>query len=93
MKAASETGAPVMRPMFFDFPEDKVCWETEDQDILVAPVMEMGQRERSVYLPAGLKWKDLNNGAVYEGGQTVMAAAPLDEIPLFAREGKEITIA
>lgn len=45
MKAASKTGAPVMRPLFFDFPEDPVCWETEDcylfgPDLLVAPVME-----------------------------------------------------
>lgn len=51
MKAASETGAPVMRPLFFDFPEDPVCWETEDcymfgPDLLVAPVMEEGARTR-----------------------------------------------
>ena len=30
MRAASETGAPVMRPLFYDFPEDEHCWEVED---------------------------------------------------------------
>ena len=53
MKTASETGAPVMRPLFYDFPEDKTCWETEDAymfgpDLLVAPVMEAGATTRTI---------------------------------------------
>lgn len=92
MKAASETGAPVMRPLFFDFPEDPVCWETEDcymfgPDLLVAPVMEEGARTRTVYLPAGTRWKDAYTGKTYEGGQTVETEAPLDIIPVMMREG------
>lgn len=97
MREASESGAPVMRPMFFDFPEDKVCWETEDQymfgpDLLVAPVMEMGMRSRSVYLPKGLKWTEAKSGKVYEGGQRVEADAPVDVIPVFVREGRTYEI-
>ena len=97
MKQASETGAPIMRPMFFDFPEDKTCWETEDQymfgpDVLVAPVMEMGERTRSVYLPAGLSWTEAKTGRVYAGGSRVTVDAPLSVIPVFVREGKEIPI-
>lgn len=97
MREASESGAPVMRPMFFDFPEDKVCWETEDQymfgpDLLVAPVMEMGMRSRSVYLPGGLKWTEAKSGKVYEGGQRVEADAPVDVIPVFVREGRSYEI-
>ena len=97
MKQASETGAPVMRPMFFDFPEDKVCWETEDQymfgpDVLVAPVMEMGARQRSVYLPAGLSWTEAKTGKCYPGGSRVTVDAPLSVIPVFVREGKQIPI-
>lgn len=92
MRAASETGAPVMRPLFFDFPEDPVCWETEDcymfgPDLLVAPVMEEGARTRSLYLPAGTSWKDAYTGKTYEGGQTVQVEAPLDVIPVMMREG------
>lgn len=97
MKQASETGAPVMRPMFFDFPEDKVCWETEDQymfgpDVLVAPIMEMGARQRSVYLPAGLSWTEAKTGRCYPGGSRVTVDAPLSVIPVFVREGKQIPI-
>ena len=97
MKQASLTGAPVMRPLFFDFDGDKTAWETEDEymfgpDILVAPIMEEKVTQRSVYLPAGATWMDANTGEVYEGGQRVMVPAPLDIIPVFFRDGKKYDI-
>lgn len=93
MQAASDTGAPVMRPLFYDFPEDKKCWETEDSymfgpDLLVSPVMEAGVTKRSVYLPAGATWKDAYTGKVYEGGQTITVPAPIDIIPVMIRDEK-----
>lgn len=92
MKEASETGAPVMRPLFFDFPEDKTCWETEDcymfgPDLLVAPVMEEGARTRKIYLPEGTRWVDAYTQDIYDGGQTVEVEAPLEIIPVMMREG------
>ena len=97
MRRASETGEPVMRPLFFDFPEDQKAWETEDaymfgKDLLVAPVMEAGVSERAVYLPAGTRWKESATGRIYEGGETVSASAPIDIIPVFIREGADISI-
>ena len=97
MKAASESGAPVMRPLFYDFPEDKDSWEIEDaymfgSDLLVAPVMEEGVTERSVYLPKGAAWKDAYTKKTYEGGQRVTVPAPIDIIPVFMRDGKEFEI-
>ncbi len=97
MKETSENGTPIMRPMFYDFYEDKKTWETEDQymfgpDILVAPVMEEGVSERSVYLPAGETWTECYTGKKYEGGQTVTAAAPIDIIPVFTRGEKTYKI-
>ena len=94
MKEAHETGAPVMRTMFYEFPEDAACWDKEDQymfgpDLLVAPIFEAKVSERKVYLPAGERWRDTGSGTVYEGGQTVTVAAPLDVIPVFCREGKD----
>ncbi len=94
MQKASNTGEPVMRPLFFDFHEDKKAWEIEDaymfgSDILVAPVMEAGVDSREVYLPAGCKWTESYTGTVYEGGQTVNAKAPIDIIPVFIRENCE----
>lgn len=90
MEAASKTGEPVMRPLFFDFPEDKHAWEVEDaymfgKDVLVAPVMEAGMSEREVYLPSGAEWTEVSTGRKYAGGQTVMADAPIDVIPVFTR--------
>ena len=97
MKAASEKGAPVMRPLFFDFPEDEKCWAVEDAymfgpDILVAPVMEEGARERTLYLPAGCQWTDANTKKVYEGGTQITVPAPLDIIPVMVREGRDYPI-
>ena len=97
MKAASESGAPVMRPLFYDFPEDKDSWEIEDAymfgpDLLVAPVMEEGVTERSVYLPKGAAWKDAYTKKTYEGGQRVTVPAPIDIIPVFMRDRKEFEI-
>ncbi len=92
MKQAHEKGSPVMRPLFYDFPQDQNAWEKEDAylfgpDLLVAPVLYEGQREREVYLPAGSSWTGYWTGETYEGGQTVKVQAPLEQIPLFMRDG------
>ena len=97
MRAASECGAPVMRPLFYDFPEDKTCWEIEDSymfgpDLLVSPVMSAGAVEREVYLPAGSKWTDAYTKKVYDGGQRVTVPAPIDIIPVMVRDGKAYEI-
>ncbi|MBP3595338.1 MAG: glycoside hydrolase family 31 protein [Lachnospiraceae bacterium] len=97
MKETSENGTPIMRPMFYDFYEDKKTWETENQymfgpDLLVAPVLEEGVSSRTVYLPAGETWTECYTGKKYEGGQTVTAAAPIDIIPVFTRGEKTYKI-
>lgn len=97
MDLASSKGTPVMRPLFFDFYNDKMAWETEDEymfgpDILVAPVMEEGMTERSVYLPAGATWTDAHTKKQYQGGQRVTVPAPIDIIPVFVRDGKELNV-
>jgi alpha-D-xyloside xylohydrolase len=86
---ASENGSPLIRTMFYEFPDDEKCWELEDQYMfgekyLVAPIFALGQRERSVYLPCG-KWKLTSDGTEYEGGQTVTVAAPLEYMPVFEK--------
>lgn len=88
-KEASENGAPLIRTMFFEFPEDAKCWELQDQYMfgskyLVAPIFHLNEFEREVYLPAGT-WKDTRDGKEYQGGQTVRAAAPIDSIPVFEK--------
>jgi alpha-D-xyloside xylohydrolase len=97
MRAAHERGAPVMRPLFYDFPKDEASWEVEDEymlgpDLLVAPILEAGRREREVYLPAGARWANALSGGAFEGGHRIAAKAPLDVIPLFIRDGKKLPI-
>ncbi|GEP64143.1 glycosyl hydrolase [Clostridium beijerinckii] len=94
MEEAHKKGTPVMRPMFYDFPEDKLCWDNESQymfgpNILVAPIMEKGQTEREVYLPSGSNWTNAWTKEKMEGGQTILVDAPIDQIPLFLRDYKE----
>jgi hypothetical protein len=73
---------------FFDYPEDPEAWAVEDEylfcDLLVAPVLAPSLRSRMVYLPEG-RWKNLYDGSLLEGGQTVECAAPLDRIPVFEK--------
>ena len=97
MADAHGQGAPVMRPMFYDFPAESAAWEVADQymlgpDLLVAPVMEEGVRSRTVWLPAGCGWRDARTGERFSGGQTATVPAPLDVIPVFVREGSDIRV-
>ena len=97
MREAADNGAPVMRPLFFGFPQDKKAASVEDAylfgaDVLVAPVMELGVRQREVYLPEGAVWIEAATGKQYEGGQIVMADAPLAVIPVFVRKGADVTV-
>lgn len=89
MKEAHETGAPLLRTMFYEFPNDSKCWRLEDQYMfgdkyLVAPILAAGLTEREVYLPAGV-WKNINDGTQYEGAQIITSPAPLDAIPVFEK--------
>ena len=97
MKLASTKGTPPMRPLFFDFPDDKNCNDIDDQflfgpDLLVAPVLNSGATKRKVYLPAGANWTDAWTGKKFKGGQTIVAAAPLEKIPLYLRNGRKLPI-
>jgi len=90
MTEASATGAPPMRPFFFEFPEDETAWSVSDAylfgpDLLVAPVQYQGETSRLVYLPEGASWRDAWTDQRYEGGQWITANAPLERIPLFLR--------
>lgn len=90
MRKAHERGTPVMRPLFYDFPKDERCWNVDDAymfgpDYLVAPITELGQRSRSVYLPEGADWKEMETGKKWEGGQAVTVDAPIDIIPVLIR--------
>ncbi len=89
--AAAETGAPVQRPLVFDHQDDAAVRDVDDQyllgrDLLVAPVVAAGTTHRHVYLPAG-EWFDRHTGELLRGPGFVLAATPMDRIPLYVRAG------
>jgi len=97
MRAAHEKGTPVIRPLFYDFHEDKTAWQVDDQymfgpDVLVAPILYPNMERREVYLPEGTEWKNAWTGEEFQGGQTIEVEAPIDIIPLFLRKGAELPI-
>ncbi len=90
MKEAHEKGTPVIRTLFYEFPEDAVCWEVEDEymygdQVLVAPILEAGMKKRNVYLPAGCRWKAGEMDVNREGGQWIEVEVTLDSMPVFVR--------
>lgn len=94
MKRAHEKGTPVIRPYFYDYPEDERAWEIDDaycfgSDIIVAPVLEQGAEKRKVYLPGTEKWKYLWADECYDGGKEIVVSAPLEKIPVFIRIGSK----
>lgn len=94
MDIASENGTPIMRPMFYDFSDDSVCYGLDDQymfgsDILFAPILDEGQTERDVYLPNG-KWIRTTDKKVYDGGRYVHCTANIDEFIAFVKADAEV---
>ncbi len=98
MRSAWDTGAPIVRPLVYNYPEDRHTWgeETKYQfmlgdDFLVAPVynsMKLNKGwKKDIYLPEG-QWIDYNDGRRIEGPTTI-AAYPIDlsKIPVFVKAG------
>lgn len=89
------TGAPVMRPLWYEFPNDKQSYVINDEfmigsDVLVAPVVKEGMRTRGIYLPVGADWIDWWTGTRIESGKIHYLQTPLDRLPIFVRVGAVI---
>ena len=92
-----QTGAPFMRALFMDFPNDPNVAGIPDEYMfgpafLVAPVTEQGATHRKVYLPAGCDWYNYWTNERIQGGQTITVDAPIDIIPLFVRAGSIVPL-
>jgi alpha-D-xyloside xylohydrolase len=91
-KEAHESGLPIVRPLVFAWPDEAGARDRWDEwllgpDLLAAPVWRSGDRRREVWFPPG-RWVDVwDRGVVVEGPVTQVVDAPLDVLPLYAREG------
>ncbi len=88
---AAESGAPVQRPLVFDYLNDPAVRDLDDEylfgsDLLVAPVVAAGTTSRQVYLPAGT-WYHWHTGEKLIGPAFVLAETPMEYIPIYARGG------
>ncbi|MCC7377675.1 MAG: DUF5110 domain-containing protein [Verrucomicrobiales bacterium] len=91
------SGTPMMRPLFWHYPNDPTAAACGDQfllgqSLLVAPVLRPGAEARSVYLPRG-EWYDFWTGQLHAGGGHLAARAPLDVIPLYIKAGALLPLA
>jgi len=94
---AATTGAPILRPLLYHFPNDPNTYTLYDQvllgpSLMAAPIYRPGVEHRAVYLPSG-KWYDWWSGELYEGSTHILAHAPLERMPLYVRAGAIIPMA
>jgi alpha-D-xyloside xylohydrolase len=92
-----QTGAPFMRALFMDFPNDGLAVDIKDEYMfgsafLVAPVTDQGATFKNAYLPAGSDWYNYWTNERYHGGQIAKVDAPIDKIPLFVRAGSIVPL-
>jgi len=91
---AATTGAPILRPLLYHYPNDRQTYALHDQvflgeSIMAAPVYRPGVTHRAVYLPEGV-WYDWWTGDRYDGATHILAYAPLERMPLYVKAGAVI---
>ena len=87
----------IMRGLVMDFNGDEKVLNIKDQwmfgsALMACPVGEYQKYSREVYLPKQKGWYDFYTGAYHAGGQTIVADAPYDKIPVFIPEGAILPI-
>lgn len=87
----------MMRGLVMDFNGDDKVLDIKDQwmfgsALMACPVGEYQKYSREVYLPKQKGWYDFYTGAYHAGGQTIVADAPYDKIPVFIPEGAILPI-
>jgi alpha-glucosidase (family GH31 glycosyl hydrolase) len=88
---AVKTGEPIMKPIFFDFPDDKASYTLSNEwllgDSLLAAPVDSDTTTRDIDVPAG-QWYDLSRHRVIHGPTTLRAyGASLAQVPMFVRLG------
>jgi alpha-D-xyloside xylohydrolase len=90
-------GEILMRALPFEYPNDPALRDIDDQflfgdSLMVNPITQKGATTRSVVLPVGADWVDFWTGQTYRGGQTIVADAPLDRMPILVKEGSIVPL-
>ncbi|MCY7320700.1 MAG: DUF4968 domain-containing protein [Phormidesmis sp. CAN_BIN36] len=91
---SATTGAAILRPLLYDYPNDPKTYALHDQvmlgaSIMAAPICRPGMEYRAVYLPEGT-WYDWWSGDRYQGNASILAYAPLERMPIYVKAGSII---
>lgn len=91
LRQGSQKGTPVLRPLFFQYPDDPEVKDMNDEmmvgdSLLFAPILHQGQHSRVVYFPKGT-WIDYFTGKEYRGGREVLVRMELSQTGLFVKKG------
>lgn len=92
---SSEQGYPIMRSLFFEFPEDKKAWEETTNfmlgsSLLIVPVVEESIEKMVIYLPNDTNWIDVFTKEKFIGGRTYNINISIETLPVFCREGSRL---
>jgi len=83
----TQTGAPIIRPLVYEYQDDPHTYNINDQfmlgdHLMAAPVVQKDQNSRKLYLPKGT-WYEFFNDTKYEGGKTIKVAAPIRAVDTY----------
>jgi alpha-glucosidase len=96
---ATKTGAPIIRPLCYSFPDDPKSYDDCDammlgSDVLFSPVVEQGATTKTQYLPAGpAGWIEFHTGKLHPAGKVATVKAELGKPPIFIRAGAALVLA
>ncbi len=95
MERATRTSEPFVSPLPYHFPAEEPGFAVDDQymfgdRLMVAPITQPGSLSRDVYFPGRGTWIEIHSGAEYASGKKLNVPAPIEYIPVFAREGAQI---
>lgn len=93
---ASQSGTPLVRPLFWNELENRVLWEVEDafllgDNLLIAPIVEEGVTRRRAVLPRG-GWYSFWDNTTFQGPGSVELEASLERIPVLVRAGSALPL-
>lgn len=93
---SQDSGIPLMRSLFMEYPNDLKCLNVQDQYMfgsafLVSPIVEEGKKERKVYLPKG-RWIDFWTNELYEGGVEIVYESNMKNFPVFVKENSVVVM-
>ncbi|MFT3795061.1 TIM-barrel domain-containing protein [Flavobacterium sp.] len=86
----SVSGKPLMRPLFFEEPNNPALYNTSDSyfwgdAFLIHPITKAGVTTETIYFPKGSNWFDFYTGNFFGGGRTESVKVAEDHIPVYVR--------